>query len=221
MPIVYALVARQRHVLAEFTYSTGNFLTVTRVLLSKMEQEQDGKMSYVYDQHVFHYIIDKSIIFLCMADEATPRRLIFSFLEDIIKVWRQMYDISVEGSAIAFSLNDKFAPVLREKMEFYNHDPSADNISRVKTQIDTVKEVMIENIDRILERGEKIELLVDKTEKLNQESFKFVRQTRKLKNKMRYRNIMRYVIVSIIVSILALFIAILICHGSLTHCHAW
>jgi hypothetical protein len=27
---------------------------------------------------------------------------------------------------------------------------------------------MVENIDRILERGEKIELLVDKTERLNQ-----------------------------------------------------
>ena len=32
---------------------------------------------------------------------------------------------------------------------------------------------MIENIDRVLERGEKIELLVDKTDRLNQQAFKF------------------------------------------------
>lgn len=32
---------------------------------------------------------------------------------------------------------------------------------------------MIENIDRVLERGEKIELLVDKTEQLNQQAFRF------------------------------------------------
>ena len=32
---------------------------------------------------------------------------------------------------------------------------------------------MMENIDRVLERGEKIELLVDKTDKLNQQAFKF------------------------------------------------
>ena len=32
---------------------------------------------------------------------------------------------------------------------------------------------MIENIDRVLERGEKIELLVDKSDRLNQQSFKF------------------------------------------------
>jgi hypothetical protein len=36
-----------------------------------------------------------------------------------------------------------------------------------------VKDVMIENIDRVLERGEKIELLVDKTDRLNQQAFKF------------------------------------------------
>lgn len=32
---------------------------------------------------------------------------------------------------------------------------------------------MIENIDRVLERGERIELLVDKTDRLNQQAFKF------------------------------------------------
>ena len=57
--------------------------------------------------------------------------------------------------------------------EFYNSNPSSDNISRVQAQIDTVKDVMIENIDRVLERGEKIELLVDKTDRLNQQAFKF------------------------------------------------
>jgi vesicle-associated membrane protein 7 len=43
----------------------------------------------------------------------------------------------------------------------------------VQAQIDTVKDVMIENIDRVLERGERIELLVDKTDRLNQQAFKF------------------------------------------------
>eukprot|EP01034_Spumella_vulgaris_P032358 gene32358-39948_t len=62
------------------------------------------------------------------------------------------------------------------KDEFYNANPTADNISRVQAQIDTVKDVMIENIDRVLERGEKIELLVDKTDRLNQQAYKFEKQ---------------------------------------------
>ena len=46
--------------LAEFTATSGNFPTVTRVLLSKIPP-QDGKMSYVYDKYVFHYVVDVSI----------------------------------------------------------------------------------------------------------------------------------------------------------------
>ena len=57
--------------------------------------------------------------------------------------------------------------------DIFNTNPAADNISKVKSQIDNVKDVMISNIDRVLERGEKIELLVDKTDKLNHQAFKF------------------------------------------------
>lgn len=46
---LYSLVARGKTVLAEFTFTTGNFPTITRVLLAKIPPE-DTKMSYVYDQ---------------------------------------------------------------------------------------------------------------------------------------------------------------------------
>ena len=42
--ILYALVARGKNVLAEHTKMVGNFPTVTRVLLAKIDTEQDGKM---------------------------------------------------------------------------------------------------------------------------------------------------------------------------------
>lgn len=40
---------------------------------------------------------------------------------------------------------------------------------------------MIENIDRVLERGERIELLVDKTDKLSQNARKFEKSVRYMK----------------------------------------
>lgn len=56
MPIFYALVARRTTVLAEFTARSGNFPTVTRVLLGKIG-DSDSKMSYTYDRYVqnFHF----------------------------------------------------------------------------------------------------------------------------------------------------------------------
>lgn len=46
MTIVYALIARGKAVLAEFTATAGNFPTVTRVLLNKIGTEAT-RMSYV------------------------------------------------------------------------------------------------------------------------------------------------------------------------------
>lgn len=114
MPILYSLVSRKKTVLAEYTNSSGNFPTVTRVLLDKIP-ETDSRMSYVYDKYIFHYIVDQGITFLCMSDENMKRRLTFAYLEDIKKRWRDRF-ASVEGTALAFSLNDLFSPIMKERI---------------------------------------------------------------------------------------------------------
>ena len=43
------------------------------MLLSKIPPV-DGKMSYVYDRHVFHYVVDSGVTYLCMADAESRRR---------------------------------------------------------------------------------------------------------------------------------------------------
>lgn len=181
MSLVYALCARGKTVLAEFTATSGNFPTVTRMLLAKIPA-QDGKMSYVYDSSTtFHYIVDSGITYLCMASEMTKRRIPFAFLEDIRIRFKQQFGDAIH-TAIPFSMNEDFSPVLKRQMEYYNGDPSADKITKVKGELEEVKGVMVENIEKVLERGEKIELLVDKTDRLNQTAFKFEKTSKQLKD---------------------------------------
>merc|ERR1711862_764949 len=145
-------------VLAEYTSqsATGNFPTVTRVLLSKIPA-QDGQMTYVYDNHVFHYIVENGICYLCMSDELNKHRIPYAFLQDIKELFKSKYGNNDPLSAIAFSYNEEFSMIIKEKLDFYNSedaDKSIDNIGLVKSQIDDVKNVMVENIEKILERGE-------------------------------------------------------------------
>ncbi|AQL09784.1 Putative vesicle-associated membrane protein family protein [Zea mays] len=46
------------------------------------------------------------------------------------------------------------------------HPEEIDKLAKVKAQVTEVKGVMMQNIEKVLDRGEKIELLVDKTEDL-------------------------------------------------------
>mmetsp|Transcript_32976 Transcript_32976/g.52857 ORF Transcript_32976/g.52857 Transcript_32976/m.52857 type:complete len:86 (-) Transcript_32976:2235-2492(-) len=70
-------------------------------------------------------------------------------------------------------MNDDFARVLQKQMQYYSENPDADSIGRVRSQIDDIKETMVENIEKLLQRGEKIDLLVDKTDRMQQAAFTF------------------------------------------------
>lgn len=45
------------------------------------ETIQTYSAGQVWDAHVFHYIVENGVTFLCMADEQSRRRIPFAFLE--------------------------------------------------------------------------------------------------------------------------------------------
>lgn len=51
-----------------------------------------------------------------------------------------------------------------------------------------VRAVMVENIDKVLERGDRIELLVDKTSTIQDNTFRFKKQSRRLRQAMWIKN---------------------------------
>lgn len=226
---------------------TGNFPTVTRVLLAKIPPA-DARMSYVYDQCTFHYVVSQGITYLCMSQDggvsinggalaSTPQgsgsssasgagtlqagggtgamkhRMPFNFLREVEGAFVQRYGGQAH-TAIAYSMNDEFSRVLKKFLEEFNDNPlKGDNIAGVQSQINSVKEVMVRNIEQVLERGEKIELLVDKTDKLNQQAFKFEKQSKRLKNAMWWRKIKMYAAVAFVVGLVIFIITVFGCGG--------
>ena len=52
---------------------------------------------------------------------------------------------------------------------------TSDRVQRVRNEVDRVKDIMVANVETLMERGERLELLVDKTENLSQHSVSFRR----------------------------------------------
>lgn len=167
-------------------------------------------MSYVYDNYVFHYIVDRGITYLCLADEKQKRRIPFSFLDDVRAKFQAAYGDRA-ATAIAFAMNGEFARVLQDRMDFFNENPEADSLAKVKGQIEDVKGVMVDNIEKVLARGEKIELLVDKTEQLNQSAKKFQRASKSLKSAMWWKNVKMWGLIFVITVIIIWLIASFVC----------
>jgi len=180
-------------------------------------------MTYVYDDYVFHYIVENGICYLCLSDEKNKHRIPFAFLEDMKNNFIAKFGLEAAQAAIAFAMNEDFKAIIQERMEFYNSDQadlSIDNIGQVKSQIDEVKNVMVQNIERVLERGEKIELLVDKTDRLNQQAFRFESSSRALRRAMWWKKMRCYALIGVVTILVVYAASVSLCGFDFHHCKA-
>ena len=92
-------------------------------------------------------------------------------------------------------------------MDYYNYSPEADEIRNIKSKLSEVglliqnsipltwsqvMDVMVNNIDKVLDRGEKIEVLVNQTNKLQTSSYRMTRSATKLKKRLWWKNVYLY-----------------------------
>jgi len=217
MPIVYALIARGTTVLVEYATNSGNFITVSRVILEKIPPE-DTKRSYEYDEYMFHFMIHQGITYLCMSEKSFARRICFTFLEDIKNRFLATYGNEQIFAALAFGMNQSFSGTLSQQLQYYSYDPSADRIAEAKNQIENTKSIMVSNIDELLRRGEKIDLLVQDTEKLQQQTFVFQKSAKKLRCEMWKQNMKWYIFGGVGVCIFIWLLLSFICGFNFSKC---
>ncbi|KAE8676087.1 VAMP713 protein [Hibiscus syriacus] len=110
-------------------------------------------------------------------------------------------------------MNDEFSRVLSQQLEYYSSDPNADRINRLKGEMSQVRNVMIENIDKVLERGDRLELLVDKTANIQGHTFRFRKQTRRFRNTVWWRNVKLTVALIILLLIVVYVVLAFVCDG--------
>lgn len=72
--------------------------------------------------------------------------------------------------------------------QFSQGGENEDVVAKAQREIDSVRGIMTENIERVLERGERIDLLVDKTAGLQTGAREFRVRSRGLRRRMWWKN---------------------------------
>ncbi|CAN8299218.1 unnamed protein product [Cochlearia groenlandica] len=219
MAILYALVARVTVVLSEFSATSTNASSIAKQILEKLPgNDDDSHVSYSQDRYVFHVKRTDGLTVLCMSDETAGRNIPFAFLEDIHQRFVKTYGRAIH-SAQAYAMNEEFSRVVSKQMEYYSNDPNADRMSRIKEEMSQVRNVMIENIDKVLGRGERLELLVDKTANMQGNTIRFRKQARRFRSQMWWRNVKLAIALICILSLVIYIAMAFVCHGpSLPSC---
>ncbi|KAG6658633.1 vesicle-associated membrane protein 711-like [Carya illinoinensis] len=189
MGILYGMVARGYVVLAEFSAVPTNARDIARQVLGRAQQGiEDSNTSYSHDRYIFHVKRTDGLTVLCMADDAFGRRIPFAFLEDIHQKFVKTYGRAIL-SAPFYAMNEEFSRILSQEMDRYSNDANADRLNRLKGEMSQVRSVMIDNIEKVLEKGDRLALLVEKTTTLQGNAVRFKRQSRRFKNTLWWRNV--------------------------------
>lgn len=69
---------------------------------------------------------------------------------------------------------------LDEQIKKYQEPTQVDNISKIQKDLDETREVMVQNIEKVIARGEKLDDLLDKTNDLSESSKVFAKRAKNM-----------------------------------------
>uniref|UniRef100_A0A8C5KT56 AP-3 complex subunit delta-1 n=1 Tax=Jaculus jaculus TaxID=51337 RepID=A0A8C5KT56_JACJA len=194
MAILFAVVARGTTILAKHAWCGGNFLEVTEQILAKIPSE-NNKLTYSHVNVVYFYY--------CYS---------FSFLNEVKKRFQTTYGSRAQ-TALPYAMNSEFSSVLAAQLKHHSENKGLDRVMETQAQVDELKGIMVRNIDLVAQRGERLELLIDKTENLVDSSVTFKTTSRNLARAMCMKNIKLTVIIIIVAIVFIYIIVSLLCGG--------
>jgi len=121
---------------------------------------------------------DFSLAAAVIADSEYPSRVAFSFISKVLDEFLRQYS----WSDIQKVERDTIMPMrgLDELLQKYQEPQKADPTAKIQKDLDETKEIIVKTIDQLLLRGEKLEVLAEKSQDLSFQSKAFLKQSEKL-----------------------------------------
>lgn len=199
MSVRYALAARGTFVICEYDATEGreDLDEISRKVLGKIPRT-GAVRSYVFGTHTFNYLVEKDMIFLCTAATGASTELVFQFLRELSRSFAQAQSAGKDRGELT--------RLIKGLMEHYNSDKGATKVQKMERDLEDVTEMMRDNVGKVLERGEQIESLIDKTSSLGMETTRFRGQARSHNTEMWWRDVQTRLILWLLLGCLVFFL---------------
>jgi len=190
--LVFAIVFSNSSIFGETTSCKNEEVRLTsKKICQNIDSGNNQIKAFSSKGYVYNVVVSDNVCYIAVSTETFPRRLSFSFLESVRDEYSYKYKVQQ-------SLRSEFVDFLEGEMRFFSDNPEADKIRGLKEKVDEVKAVMLENIDKVLQRGEKLEDIDRKAEELNKQTEVFVKKSKRLKCDLFKKNIYLTIIIAVV-----------------------
>jgi hypothetical protein len=205
MPILFGLISDAEKDLGSSPTNQPLKDIIVNKILPKLPADNHKRTLTMKDMEL-HYKYEGNFVYFCVATEGFKKRTCWAFIDDIQDKFTKMNKPST--SAVK--------KLIKDRMTFFN-DAKNDKISEINEKFDNIKDVMIDNIDKILERGENLENLQQATDDLQDSAGYFRKGTAKVKRAMCTRWVILTIILIVVILAIILILALALGIGIGTH----
>ena len=128
----------------------------------------------------------------------------FSYLADVKKKFFSSYDKQKIQSSYSYQLKS-FSDEIRKLQDFYIKNPQS-KLAMLKNNINQTSEIMHQNVEKLFQRNEKLEITLQKSNNLLGNSDVFYKNIHRMKMKQKYKRIKYIAVFILIVLIMAMLI---------------
>lgn len=164
--------------------SVSQFMTFFAQTIAE-RTKADQRQSIEEGEYVGHvYVRAEGVAGVLITDKAYPIRPAFTLLNKICEDFLSQYPVAQIASMKPQNGQNGDAntlfPELATYLAKYQNPHEADALMKVQQELDETKIILQQSIENVLERGEKLDSLVDKSEALTSSSKTFYKQAKKL-----------------------------------------
>ena len=150
-----------------------------RIISERVKPGQ--RPSIVYENHIVHaYNRNEGITGIVITDDEYPDLVAQQLLSKVCDEFLSQFprakwperDTFSKAPKAKFSLS---FPALKEYMKKYQDPKEVDSIAKIQKELDETQQVLRKTIESVLERGEKLDTLIDKSNDLSASSKAFAK----------------------------------------------
>lgn len=210
MPVFYSLVARGQLVLCDHAAAQGNLESVALHALEELNLG-DTQRCLESGRYRVYVSVSRQLSYLCITDDEYPPGKAFQLLSNIEQALHREKLHERALRAGPYALRAEFGDHLAAEM-----NKQKGGVVRLQSKVQTVQRIMSEDMEKLIQRGEGLEDLVDRSDTLAVNSAEFSRTANKLRRKILLKSIKLWVVLGVILGVVVTIVVVLIVLGA-TH----
>ncbi|KZP24616.1 protein transport protein Sec22 [Athelia psychrophila] len=155
-----------------------------KLIFRRITANSESRCSIESGAYTLHYLIADNVVYLTIADKSYPRKLAFSYLDELSKEFSQTYGPKVETirKPYAFVGFDTF---MSKTARLYSDSRTAgaaagSSMDRLNDDLQDVTRIMTKNMEELLWRGDSLDRMSHLSTSLRSESEKYRKAARSI-----------------------------------------